>query len=342
MSSKNKSNAKNKEEPILHEHQRLQKLLIELVEQRAPEQVKPYLRQAAPTLVALWFHFLAALPHIVKAVKFAQELVAKLPERLLWAILGFVVCFFGGIFPATIAAVEAWKTCGGSASIDCCKDLYREFLAAQAASKKDDDKDVNKDGIKDVDQMDPKALILRKVQLVVKAVDPEKVSSGVTGLYTGWIGVVAVLKIRFARTVTLGEAIGTQLNRPAQQLAPVLASVLPEEYKRWSPVIVRWSCKMLAVTIAWWIQRVIETFHSAIRGGHLFGKHLVNYLHEQGILKTSADSTNIDEVIGWGLAAVGVLFQLSMGFHLPFPLNILLFPVRLLESFIVWSVSMTP
>jgi hypothetical protein len=36
------------------------------------------------------------------------------------------------------------------------------------------------------------------------------------GLYTGWIGVVAVLKIQFAKTIALGSAIGDFIYPPVR------------------------------------------------------------------------------------------------------------------------------
>jgi hypothetical protein len=44
-------------------------------------------------------------------------------------------------------------------------------------------------------------------------------------------------------------------------------------------------------------------------------------------------------MVGYGLALVGLVFQLTSGFALPFPLNILLFPVTLLEYVLVWLVA---
>lgn len=340
-----KGKMKVKEEQPGLEQQRLTKLLVEAFD-RAPEQVRPYLRQAAPAIATLWTYFLVALPYLARAFVAVQAFMARMPEKVVYASIGFIVCFFGGIFPATIAAVEAFLLCGGRESLACINELYVEFQKLQAANKKDDKKDDDHNGVADVDQLLAKDLLMRKANLAFQSVDPERVSSGVVGLYTGWVGVLAILKIRFARTVTLGEAIGKQISKPASRLQPMLEDMLPQEYKRWAPVIIRWTCKTIAISISWWIERVIAAVHSAIRGGHLFGKHLVDHLQEAGVLPKGPDQTNREEAIAWGIAFLGVMFQFSMGFALPFPLNILLFPIRLVESFIawtqVWSVAMAP
>merc|ERR1712083_457892 len=157
------------------------------------------------------------------------------------------------------------------------------------------------------------------------------------GLYTGWVGVLAILKIDFARTITLGENIGQKLFVPAQRFIPIIEDVVPPEHRKWVPISVRWFCKGIAITVAWWIQRVISAFHSAIRGGLMFSEYLVAFLREKDML--SKDTKHLDEAIGWGVALVGFLFQLYMRFGMPFPFNVLLLPVRIIEGMIVWSVN---
>jgi hypothetical protein len=42
---------------------------------------------------------------------------------------------------------------------------------------------------------------------------------------------------------------------------------------------------------------------------------------------------------GWALAAIGFYFQWCMGFGMPFPLNIILFPFGVAEWYIKWDVA---
>lgn len=336
-----KSKAKGKEaEPdwAQAEEKRIAEVIKEL-SKKAPAQVAPYVKQAAPYLATAIVYTMIAMPYIVEAFSKVQAFVASLPEKIVYASLGFAVCFFGGIFPATIAAVEAWRLCGGSEAANCCRLLYAEWLKVQAANKEDNEKDKDGDGKPDLNNLTPQELVVRKAQVVLTAVEPETISHGVVGLYTGWIGVLAILKHKFAKTVTLGERIGEQLYRPARQFEPALSELVPEEYRKWVPVGVRWSCKFFAMSVAWWMQRVISAVHSAVRGGLLFGKYLVEFLHEKQIVSFGPDQAYLDEAIGWIVAAVGLLFQISLGFYVPFPLSLVLWPVQLVEAFIVWSVG---
>jgi len=319
--------------------ERYTKLLLALSE-KAPDKVKPYMEKASPIVAMIFLYIKIATPYILQAACFVQEMISKLPERVFNALLGFTICFCGGVFPTTIAAVEAWKVCGGDEAISSAKEILAEFKKVLEANKKDNEEDKDGNGIADVDEISPQALLLRKSKLAMRSVDPDKINNGLANLYTGWIGVLAVLKIQFAKTVTLGTMIGEKLYGAAQFFVePQVMAVTPEEYKKWVPVVLQWMCKAIAISIAWWIQRVISAFHSAIRGGLIFGRELVNYLHEKGVVNWKDDDTYMDEAVGWAVAALGLLFQWTFRFSMPFPLNILLFPVTLLETFIIWSVS---
>lgn len=320
------------------EKARYQKL-IEAGSEKAPEKVRPYIKQAAPFIALAIVYIQIAIPYIVQGISMAKTLMDQIPEKLFWAIIGFCMCFFGGVFPATIAAVEAWSMCGGTEALENVKTLYAEFTKVSEANKVDNLKDEDGDGVPDANQVDSKQLLERKTALMLKSISPDNCSGAISGIYMGWIGVLATLKIKFAKTVTLGNAIGERFYSIAQIAEPSIAASVPEDYKKWVPVVLRWVCKTVAITIAWWVQRVISAFHSAIRGGLMFSRGVVNFLHERGTISFSDEDSQIDEYAGWALAAVGFLFQLWMGFGAPFPFNMLLWPVKIVEYFIIYSVG---
>lgn len=321
------------------EAERYAKLIIGLSE-KAPEKARPYIEKAAPIVGMAAVYIRIAIPHIVKFYGTVAEQVAKLPMGLIRALVGFCMCFFGGVFPGTIAAYEAWSLCGGKEAVASVKELYGEFEKVLEANKKDGEDDKDGDGKADIDSLDPKELVIHKTKLVLQTVDPSKVSKQLSLLYTGWIGVLATLKIKFAKTVTLGVAIGEKLYGPAEHyVQPIVVKLVEEEYQQWVPVVLKWICKAIAVSIAWWIQRVISAFHSCIKGGLIFGRELVHFMHEKGYVKFDIDDTYIDEGIGWGIAVIGLLTQFYFGFGVPFPLNIFFLPLNFVEAFIAWSVN---
>ena len=49
--------------------------------------------------------------------------------------------------------------------------------------------------------------------------------------------------------------------------------------------------------------------------------------------------TMLDEYAGWALAALGVYSQVSNAFGVPFPFNLLLWPVSIVETVLVGLVA---
>mmetsp|Transcript_39800 Transcript_39800/g.92093 ORF Transcript_39800/g.92093 Transcript_39800/m.92093 type:complete len:333 (-) Transcript_39800:40-1038(-) len=311
--------------------------IVEAIEELAkqfPPNIRNTVRQAAPYLAKAWMYFLTILPYVVRAVREIQTLIEMLPDKILWAVLSFLVCFFGGIFPATIAAAEAWNACGGVEAWEQAKILLNEFMKVAEATKEE-----AKEEDKDAQKLAPQQVVQKKLAIALAVMEPDKVSGSISSIYVGWIGVIGVLRFKFAQTITLGEVIGAKVYKPVSKLEPVLESLIAEEYQKWVPTATRWACKFTAICIGWWIQRVISAFHSAIRGGMIFGEYLVDFLHEKGYLQVEHKDTYIDEAIGWSIAALGFLTQLALGFQLPLLFKFVLFPVYMLEVFIVWSVG---
>ena len=98
------------------------------------------------------------------------------------------------------------------------------------------------------------------------------------------------------------------------------------------------ACKLVAVSIAWTLQRIISAFHSAVRGGQIAGDALVVMLKNAGMLKHGPHDSFADEVVGYLLAFFGLATQIKHGFNLPFPANLLLVPVSFVEVGLRWCV----
>lgn len=59
-----------------------------------------------------------------------------------------------------------------------------------------------------------------------------------------------------------------------------------------------------------------------------------------GLVPTNDKETLLDEISSYVIAMVGFGFQWKMGFGMvPFPFNVLLFPLGCAEQFIRWSVA---
>jgi hypothetical protein len=309
-----------------------------------PKQLSPYLKKAAPIIGEIIDAGEKAVPYIQKAYEVGQVYYEKLKpyrlELLLPSVAGLIMCFFGGSYLTVIAAWEAFMMCGYESTKRCVVMLYEDLVKVYEANKKDDTKDDDNDGVPDVLQVSQQELLKRKVFLFLRLVEPERITTAIAGINAGFLAVVATLKLQFARTITLGNSIGEQLEVPAKQyVLPVVVKLLPEEHRKWAWPLISYGIRSIAISVAWFIQRVVSSFHSALRGGIMFSRNILHYLDAMNIIKINHEETYLDEAIGYGLAALGLFFQLSLGFAVPFPLNILLFPVTMVEYFLVWTVS---
>ena len=144
-------------------------------------------------------------------------------------------------------------------------------------------------------------------------------------------------------TITLGASMSKVIGGPAKVfLLPLVELALPKPYKKWADIVLTYAVRSLAISIAWTLRRVVSSYHSAIRGGLMFSKNLLSYLVDMRIIddtQYSAYLPYVDKLLGYSVALLGLWFQLSYGFSLPFPLNVILFPFTILEYALVWMVN---
>lgn len=286
-----------------------------------------------------------AVPVIIEYSQKSWAYYKRLPADYLQLIIGTIFCFFGGIFPALFAAIEAAKHGGVQNVVEALGDLSEEALKIIEASKKDDDLDEDGDGKKDVDQLSAKELLSRKVHLVITKMNPEKVDRALSSIYKVWLSVLAVLTLQFAQTIALGMSISDFLKKPVNHyVAPVVRESIPKEYGRWVPVILGWITKGIAISIAWFINAILTAITSALTGALMMSRALILIAKRKGItldglIPTDDKDTYIDEVVSYFFAFVGIYFQFSNGFGIPFPMNLFLWPIQLVEYFIRWSIT---
>jgi len=321
----------------------IQKMMNGSAETVSSPTVAKALRMTAP-LVGVGVHVATVLwPYVWQMVQACRNVYSVMPVDLISALVGLVWCFCGGLYPTVFAAVEAARLTGWAATSRAVTDLADEAAIIAAESKKDDAEDKDGDGVADVKQMDGKQLLLRKTKLVLTHSDPEKINNALSGLYMSWISVIAALKVKFARTITLAMSVADVIKKPCSMyLTPALLVVVPAEFQRWIPVAVGWFCTSVGITVAWYIQRVMSAVVSSVRGGLQCSRALMRFAAQHGIsgggaVKADHTETALDEVLGWTLAALGFYFQYSLGFQVPFPFNVLLWPFAFLERRLMWA-----
>lgn len=164
--------------------------------------------------------------------------------------------------------------------------------------------------------------------------DPQKLTASFSAFGAGTLAVVASLKITFARTLSLGASLGSVLYKPASRnLTPALKTMVEPDYHKWIQPTVGYICKAVGMSFAWWLQRIISAVHAAIKGGQMFTTNICRYLNKNKYICFDPDTSNLDEMAGYGVAVVGLYFQLFHG--TPFLLSFLLLPLTIME----WAIK---
>jgi hypothetical protein len=192
---------------------------------------------AKPALDAIVF----AIPIMIKYHRQLRLAIEKLPANAFNALVGFIFCFFGGLYPVFFAAVQAAEYGGRKAVMDALHDVSDEVLKIIDESKKDDEVDSNKDGKADVEQLATKEYIQRKLFLVLSKMDPNKIDNAISKIYKVWLAVAAVLTIEFARAISLALAIAEFVKHPVNRyVSPLVQKLVPDKYDKWVPIVLSW------------------------------------------------------------------------------------------------------
>lgn len=287
---------------------------------------------------------------IVKTAPLCEATVAKAVEAYafvsphidhdwLLIIYGLILCFFGGHYVALVAAIEAFGMSGWQVVKENGQVCWDQAKGALAAVEADDKVDDDHDGIPDVQQISKDELVLRKARVVMLAVDPTRVMTAVGCLYVVFVAMIATLQIRFAKVVTLGLSIGEMLEPLVDKtLIPICQSLIPREYNRWVLVGVSVATKSFACSVAWLLQTVISALQSAAKGGLIVSRAGLRISNRLGYTNLNHEDTLLDEGVGWALAALGLVVQLSFHTSIPFPFSLALWPADVCEAFLRWLV----
>jgi len=278
-----------------------------------------------------------AAPVVIQVCSKVNGLYARLPMEYVTLIFGALLCFFGGFYPTVFAALQAAEHGGLSTVGNALSVLSKEVLVIVEENKKDNEVDADGDGKSDALELEGREFVKRKVKLVLAKVNPEKVNDALAAIYKVWMSVLAVLTVQFARTITFSMTITKFAKKLLDRLLlPIVKAATPDEYQKWCPVVLDWWCKGIGISIAWKIQTTISAFTSALAGGLIVAR-TVMFIRSKG--QKNPDDTYVDEVVAYILAFVGFRFQLGHKFEVPFPFNVLLFPVQMAETYIRWAVT---
>ena len=188
--------------------------------------VAQVLRALSPVLTVLVQILVLIAPVYMWLYGQVFRLYKAAPTNVLQMVFGAALCFFGGTFTASIAAIEAFRQMGFKRTLEDLHEVMQVYalvqvwarlapraraesphstalpdgsrranlsLVAQAASVKDDAVDANADGIADVDQIPPAELAKRKLKLALVTVkEPAKLQMALGSLWAAYLGAQCV------------------------------------------------------------------------------------------------------------------------------------------------------
>lgn len=120
-----------------------------------------------------------------------------------------------------------------------------------------------------------------------------------------------------------------------------MRALLPDEYEKWVPVATKYMARYAGISMSWMFLRVTSSTYSAAKGSEIMLTGLVRYGVQRGVLaRGSFAKGDATMAAAWAIvAAAGVLWQLSNGYRLPFPLSLVLFPVTVFENILMATVG---
>ncbi|EPY25934.1 hypothetical protein AGDE_11624 [Angomonas deanei] len=116
--------------------------------------------------------------------------------------------FFGGFFLMTITVLETLRLVCWEDVKENVKILKENYIIAKRENEKDNALDEDGNGIADVLEIDNQTeLILRKIKVLMKSINREQVEKSLRLLSSAILSVIATLKVKSARTLTLSASI---------------------------------------------------------------------------------------------------------------------------------------
>lgn len=305
-----------------------------------PAPLRNVYHKVDPVLDWILYLFILAFPYLRMAVNFVIDVYMMMPKHTVVMAYGLLVCFMGAHFCCLVAVIEAFKLSGaGKKMKGFFHEIWESFQKASVANEADNQVDEDGDGIADVEQISDGALFIRKVKLVMREIDPLVLNKALTGLYQGVLSAICVVQFKFAKTITLGSSIGEFLYITVDGLTRPFFEYVLSDYAKWVSLVINYFCKAVGSSVAWIAQFYASLVHCAISGALTFSRAFIAFLNDRGITDIDTDESWIDEITGWILAAVSILFQATYGTSLMFPFNIILIPFRVIETFLKVSAS---
>eukprot|EP00656_Telonema_subtile_P028969 TRINITY_DN3178_c0_g1_i1.p1 TRINITY_DN3178_c0_g1~~TRINITY_DN3178_c0_g1_i1.p1 ORF type:complete len:328 (-),score=91.96 TRINITY_DN3178_c0_g1_i1:38-1021(-) len=193
------------------------------------------------------------------------------------------------------------------------------------------------------DAADETKVFTHKLTVAVKACDPDTVNHALLHLQAGLMAVVAVLRIKFAQTITFGSSMGSQIEERLSTgwFPQQLELAIPPEFHKWVPSIITYGCRVLGIAAAWTVQRALFAFHTSVKGGRMIARGGLRYAgklkgFDAGLYEDSPNLLYLEAT----LAAIGFYAQFVRGFSAVGWVGVVLFPVFMPLNIIEFTIGL--
>ena len=209
----------------------------------------------------------------------------------------------------------------------------------------------------------------RKMFLALSHIkEPKRLETAIGSLWSAYMAVLATLSLQFAQIVALALGLAETIKPSfARVLSGLLELAIDPKLWKWIPTIINSTLNLLVVYIAWKVAEILASVYSGLRGGRMFAIALMGFIIDMDLINwiplipetvreniaswfeeekdeegnVTGYNGYLDEVLGYTLAAVGVYSQISSGFNIAFPLNLVFMPLTIVEWFLRYQIAST-
>lgn len=129
--------------------------------------------------------------------------------------------------------------------------------------------------------------------------------------------------------MTLADIATQHVKEPAEAW---LRTLVPEEYAKFVPLAVRYALRSAGVWLAFVIARFGNAACTAARGAQLMTGSLLDVLGRNGLINADTfKDPALRSQVHMAIALLGMVVQFYLRFTVPFPLNLVLLPISILE-----------
>ena len=219
-----------------------------------------------------------------------------------WNIMvSLFMMFFGGHYSLCIAAHEAFLKAGYSTIHQPLYQLWNEYKECGYTFK----------GFMDRS-------------------DPVVIWDTMSGVGAGCMAVLATLKLDFVHATALGIAFGDKLGHYIQPyniniLNALNSEKLKDKRKRWVPIIHKCFFRVAGFLFSLWMYKLVYAIRCGAKGVEI----MKNQFCKSGVIGSDGPLSSYALHI---LLCIGIYTQYTYSYVVPFPINVILFPLEIMET----------